>query len=53
MQPDRAWRLLASLYSTQFLGLMFFVVAMAAILRERGASLDTIGLVYLLSLIHI
>lgn len=51
MQPLRAWRLLASLYSTQFLGLMFFVVAMAAILRERGASLDTIGLVYLLGMV--
>jgi len=51
VQPLRAWRLLASLYSTQFLGLMFFVVAMAAILRERGASLDTIGLVYLLGMV--
>lgn len=51
MQPHRAWRLLASLYSTQFLGLMFFVVAMAAILRERGASLDAIGLVYLLGMV--
>lgn len=51
MQPRRAWHLLASLYSTQFLGLMFFVVAMVAILRERGASLDTIGLVYLLGMV--
>jgi len=51
VHPRRAWRLLASLYSTQFLGLMFFVVTMAAILRDRGASLDTIGLVYLLGMV--
>lgn len=50
MQSRRTWTLLASLYSTQFLGLMFFVVAMVAILREAGASLDTIGLIYLLGM---
>lgn len=46
----RTWALLASLYSTRFLGLMFFVIAMVAILREGGASLDTIGLVYLMGM---
>ena len=50
MPSRRAWALLASLYSTQFLGLMFFVIAMVAILREGGASLDTIGLVYLMGM---
>ncbi|WZB73627.1 MFS transporter [Achromobacter insuavis] len=50
MQSRRTWTLLASLYSTQFLGLMFFVVAMVAILRDAGASLDTIGLIYLLGM---
>lgn len=50
MQSRRTWTLLASLYSTQFLGLMFFVVAMVAILREAGASLDTLSLIYLLGI---
>lgn len=47
----KEWRLLASLYGTQCLGLMFFVVAMVAILRERGAGMDTIGQVYLLGMV--
>lgn len=54
LQPPlapREWRLLASLYGTQCLGLMFFVVAMVAILRERGAGMDTIGQVYLLGMV--
>lgn len=50
MPSRRAWALLASLYSTQFLGLMFFVIAMVAILRDGGASLDTLGLVYLIGM---
>lgn len=50
MPSRRSWALLASLYSTQFLGLMFFVIAMTAILRQGGASLDTIGLVYLMGM---
>lgn len=45
------WLLIASLYATQALALMFFVVALVAILRSGGASLDTIGLVYMLGLI--
>ncbi len=47
----RQWALLASLYSTQYLGLNFFVVALVAILRSEGAELDTLGLVYMLGLI--
>ncbi|MGP1614470.1 MAG: MFS transporter [Pollutimonas bauzanensis] len=49
--PRATWRLLASLYSTQFLGLMFFIVAMVAILRERGAGLDVISMIYMLGMI--
>lgn len=48
-EPRRGfWLLLGCLYTTQFLALGFFVVALVAILRGEGASLDTIGLVYLL-----
>lgn len=47
----RHWLLLGSLYSTQFLGLSFFVIALVAILRERGASLESLGLVYMLGLV--
>lgn len=42
------WLLLGSLYVTQFLGLGFFVVALVAILRNGGASLEQLSLVYLL-----
>lgn len=45
------WILLGSLYTTQSLALMFFIVAFVAILRERGASLDQIGLVYMLGMV--
>lgn len=47
----RHWALLASLYSTQYLGLNFFVVALVTILRTEGAELDVLGLVYMLGLI--
>lgn len=47
----QAWLLLASLYTTQYLGLGFFVVALAAILRDRGAPLETVGLAYMLGLV--
>jgi len=45
------WCLIGSLYTTQSLALMFFVVAFVAILRERGASLDQVGMVYLLGMV--
>ncbi len=51
LMTRRAWLLLASLYTTQYLGLGFFVVALAAILRERGAPLETVGLAYMLGLV--
>ena len=47
----QTWLLLGSLYTTQFLGLGFFVVALVAILRQRGAGLETVSLVYMLGLV--
>jgi len=45
------WYLIGSLYTTQSLALMFFVVAFVAILRAQGASLDQIGMVYALGMV--
>ncbi|MFD2235073.1 MFS transporter [Phaeospirillum tilakii] len=45
------WWLLTSLYTTQYLGLGFLVVALVAILRDHGASLDQLGLIYMLGLV--
>lgn len=42
--------LLGSLYVSQFLGVAFFFTALAVILRERGASLEQIGLLQLIGL---
>lgn len=41
---------LGSLYTTQFLALGFFVVALPAVLREGGVPLERIGLIYLAGL---
>ena len=50
--PGRSfWWLLGSLYVSQYLGIAFFVVALVAILRGGGASLDQISLIYLLGLV--
>ncbi len=49
-KPFSTWALLASLYITQYLGMSFFVVALVAILREQGASLERISLIYLLGM---
>lgn len=50
--PSRAgWLLLGSLYTTQYLGLGFLVVALVAILREQGADLDQVGMVYMLGMV--
>lgn len=45
------WWLLTSLYTTQYLGLGFLVVALVAILRDQGGSLDQVGLIYMLGLV--
>lgn len=49
-KPLSTWALLASLYITQYLGVSFFIVAMVAILREQGAPLERVSLVYLLGI---
>ena len=51
LMSRQAWLLLGSLYTTQYLGLGFFVVALAAILRDRGAALETVALAYMLGLV--
>lgn len=43
--------LLGGLYITQFLGLGFIITAVPAIMRENGASLDEIGVIYVLGLV--
>lgn len=45
------WLLIGSLYITQFLGLGFFVTALAAILRQAGAPLSQVGMIYMLGLV--
>lgn len=50
-KPFSTWVLIASLYTTQYLGLSFFSVALVAILREQGASLERISAVYVLGMI--
>ena len=42
--------LLFSLYSTQFLGLGFFVEAFIGILRQNGVPLENLGFIYMLGL---
>lgn len=45
--------LLGSLYTTQYLALGFFIVALPTILRERGMPLEQISLFYLLGLLWV
>jgi MFS family permease len=45
------WSLLFSLYITQYLGLGFFLVALVAILRQHGESLERVSVIYLLALV--
>lgn len=49
-RPLSHWLLIISLYTTQLLGTGFLMVAMTAILRERGTSLADLGWLYLLGL---
>lgn len=44
------WLLLTSLYITQFLPIGFFFVALIAILREQGASLEQLSVIYLIGM---
>lgn len=52
MTPFR-WALLGSLYVTQFLALGFFLIALVAILRQEGAPLEQLGMIYLLGLVWV
>lgn len=45
------WWLLGGLYVTQYFGTGFFLVALVAILRQSGAALETVSVVYLLGLV--
>ena len=45
--------LLASLYTSQFLPLGFFYIALTAVLRREGISLERIGLIHLLALLWV
>jgi predicted MFS family arabinose efflux permease len=45
--------LLASLYASQLLPLGFFYIALTAVLRREGASLERIGLIHLLALLWV
>jgi len=45
-----SWTLLLSLYVTQFLAMGFFLVALVAIMRDLGFSLEMLSTIYLLGL---
>jgi MFS family permease len=45
------WALLGGLYMTQYFGTGFFMVALVAILRQSGTSLEKLSVVYLLGLV--
>jgi len=45
--------LLFSLYTTQFIGVAFFIEAFIGILRQNNVALENIGLIYLLGLFSI
>lgn len=49
--PKSTWCLLASLYTTQYLGLGFLVVALVVILREQGATLGQVSLIYMTGMV--
>ena len=51
MSRARTLSLLAGLYVSQFLGVGFFYTALAAILRDRGASLEQLGTIQAVGLI--
>lgn len=44
------WVLLFSLYITQYVAMGFFLIALVAIMREQGYSLESLSVIYLLGL---
>lgn len=51
--PPSTWRLMLSLYISQYLGIGFFLVALVAILRQHGESLERLSIVYLLGMVWV
>ncbi|MDA3642450.1 MFS transporter [Saccharopolyspora indica] len=49
--PPVGYRLLATLYTAQFLGTAFFATALASILRDRGVGLEQLGLLQVVSML--
>ena len=49
-QRTYKFALLGSLYVSQYISLMFFVQALPVFMRQQGASLEDIGLIYFLGL---
>lgn len=49
--PNRTpWLLLASIYTTQYLGFSFIIAAAVAILRHQGVALDKLALINLIAI---
>jgi predicted MFS family arabinose efflux permease len=53
MTTGARYRLLAVVYSSQFIPLAFFLYGLPAILRERGVALERIALLQLLALVWV
>ncbi|MEM9195016.1 MAG: MFS transporter [Myxococcota bacterium] len=51
MRRGSLYRLLTALYVTQFLGIGFLLVGLVGVLREQGASLDSLGAIQALGLV--
>jgi MFS family permease len=51
--PPSTWRLMLSLYISQYLGIGFFLVALVAILRQQGESLEHLSIIYLLGMVWV
>lgn len=49
-KPASVWLLLMSLHMTQYLGMGFLFVGLIAILRQQGASLESLSFVWLLGI---
>lgn len=47
-ESNRKWLLLGSLYITQRLGMAFFFIALVAIMRRQGVSLEHLSSIYML-----
>lgn len=48
--PKHQWMLFASLYTTQYVGVGFMLIALVGILRGRGAQLEDLSIIYLIGI---